>query len=54
MAAGEDLDSRVFFRCIPGLPMADKIAVWLKMGRDEDYVMNSEPPCNSSVVETTY
>jgi hypothetical protein len=53
---GDDPDSRLFFQCIPGLPMADKVVIWLKMGRDEDYVMSSESPSNDEahwkVVET--
>jgi hypothetical protein len=53
---GDDLESRVYFQFIPGDPLDDKVVVWLKLGRDEEYVMIPDPPSNDSahwrVIET--
>jgi hypothetical protein len=45
---GDDPGSRIFFQCIPGEPMDDKVTVWLKLGRDEAFVMNTDPPSNDA------
>jgi hypothetical protein len=41
---GDDPESNVFFQFISGEPLEDKVVIWLKLGRDEEYVMNPEPP----------
>jgi hypothetical protein len=44
---GNDPSSKVFFHFIHGEPIDDKVVVWLKLGRDEGYVMNPEIPSNN-------
>jgi hypothetical protein len=43
---GDDPLGRVFFQFLPGKPVENKIVMWLRLGRDEAYVMNPEPPSN--------
>jgi hypothetical protein len=43
---GDDPASKVFYQFIPGEPEDDKVVIWLKMGRNEAYVMDPEPPSN--------
>jgi hypothetical protein len=45
---GDDPESNVFFQFINGEPLDDKVVVWLKLGRDEEYVMSPEPPSNNA------
>jgi hypothetical protein len=43
---GDEPSSKVFFQFLPGKPIKNKIVIWLRLGRDEVYVMNPEPPSN--------
>ncbi len=37
----------VFYNYLPSLDVNDgKVVVWVRLGRDEDYVMNPKPPVN--------
>jgi hypothetical protein len=41
---GDDPSRKVSFQFVPGAPIKDKVVIWLKLGIDEAYVMNPEPP----------
>jgi hypothetical protein len=43
---GDDPASKVFFNFISGRPAENKLVIWFRLGRDEVYVMNPEPPSN--------
>jgi hypothetical protein len=45
---GDDPENRVYFQYIPGDPFDDRVVGWLKLGRDEEYVMNPNPPSNDA------
>jgi hypothetical protein len=47
---GDDPLSKVFFKLLPGkpLPFRNKIIICMRLGKDEGYVMNPEPPGNES------
>jgi hypothetical protein len=39
-----DGDDKVFYNCVPALDDIDgKVAVWVRLGRDETYVMDPTP-----------
>jgi hypothetical protein len=39
--------SKVYFKLLHGKPIKNKIIIWLRLGKDEGYVMNPEPPSNN-------
>jgi hypothetical protein len=41
-----DAEGMTFFQFVQGNPLEDKVVVWLRLGRDEVYVNNPEPPSN--------
>jgi hypothetical protein len=41
---GDDPSSKVFFKFLPGRPLENKIVLWLRLGRDEEFVRNLVPP----------
>jgi hypothetical protein len=43
---GDIPESKVFFQFLPGRPVDNKAIVWLRLGFDEVYVKNPEPPSN--------
>jgi hypothetical protein len=45
---GDDPESKVYFQVVLGEPMDDTLVGWLKLGRDEEYVMNPDPPSNDA------
>jgi hypothetical protein len=38
--------SKVFSQFLPGDPLDNKVVAWVKLWRDEEYVMDPEPPEN--------
>jgi hypothetical protein len=45
---GDDPSSKVFYNCLIGQPLENGVVIWLKLGRDEEYVKNPEPPSSDS------
>jgi hypothetical protein len=43
---GDSSESTEVYQFIPGSPVENKIVVWLRLGVDEEYVKNIEPPSN--------
>jgi hypothetical protein len=43
---GDDPLGKVFYQFLPGEPVENKVVLWLRLGRDEAYVKNPEPPSN--------
>jgi hypothetical protein len=43
---GEDHLGKVLYQFLPGKPIKNKVVLWLRLGRDEVYVKNTEPPSN--------
>jgi hypothetical protein len=39
-----DEGGKTFFQFVHGTPLEDKVVVWLRLGRDEKFVCNPEPP----------
>jgi hypothetical protein len=42
----DNKNSKTFFQVVRGNPLEDKVVVWLRLGRDERFVSNLEPPSN--------
>jgi hypothetical protein len=43
---GDDPTRRVFFQFLAGKPIKNKLILWLRLGLDEAFVKNTEPPSN--------
>jgi hypothetical protein len=41
---GSDSNSEVFYQFMPAHRSDSQVIVWLRLGRDEEYVKNKDPP----------
>jgi hypothetical protein len=46
---GDDPFYKTYFRFLPGSPVENKVVVWVRLGNDEGFVMNPEPPSSEDI-----
>lgn len=47
---GDEVDAKIFYNCILDIWEDNVVIVWLRLGRDQEFVMNSDPPPRCEIV----